>query len=92
MSKTYENKTNTLVLNIGRTDNSHILHTKSGNSTIEWTETTERNTSIIEFKLTEVAILTHPEHAPIALKPGTYSRTIQVEFNPFNDTIGYIFD
>ena len=92
MKKVYENKSNSLILALGKTGNGHVLVSKSGKNTIEWTETESRSINIIEFKLSEPTILTHPEHAPIVLQPGVYSRTIQLEFNPFTNTVGYIFD
>lgn len=92
MKKLYENQDSKLALAMGRTGNGHVLTTISGKNTIEWTETQDRNFSYVEFKLSEPAILLHPEHAPIVLEPGVYTRTLQVEFNPFDRSIGYIFD
>lgn len=88
----YQNKDNKLALAMGRTGNGHVLTTISGKKTIEWTEVDDRQTNTVEFKLTEPAILEHPEHAPIVLQPGVYTRTLQVEFNPFDRSVGYIFD
>jgi len=92
MEKRYENIDNKLALAMGRTGNGHVLTSMSGKKTIEWTETQGRNISTVEFRLTERAILMHPEHSPIVLEPGVYTRTLQVEFNPFDQTVGYIFD
>jgi len=92
MEREYENIDNKLALAMGRTGNGHVLTTMSGKRTIEWTETKGRNISTVEFRLTEPAILLHPEHAPIVLDAGVYTRTLQVEFNPFDQTVGYIFD
>ena len=36
--------------------------------------------------------ITHDEHAKMVLEPGTYSKTNQMEFDPFNNTVSYIFD
>lgn len=88
----YENKDNKLALAMGRTGNGHVLTTISGKKTIEWTETEDRGINSVEFSLSEPAILLHPEHAPIVLQPGVYTRTLQVEFNPFDRSVGYIFD
>lgn len=92
MEKRYENVDNKLALALGRTGNGHVLTTLSGKKNIHWTETTDRNVSTVEFMLTEPAVLMHPEHAPIVLDAGVYTRTLQVEFNPFDNTVGYIFD
>lgn len=92
MIKVYEKKDNKLALALGRTGNGHVLTTMNGKKTIEWTETVDGNTSSVEFRLSEPAILLHPEHAPIVLGPGVYTRTLQVEFNPFDRTVGNIFD
>lgn len=92
MEKHYENIDNKLALAMGRTGNGHVLATMSGKKTIEWTESQHRSMNTVEFRLTEKAILLHPEHAPIVLEPGVYTRTLQVEFNPFDQSVGYIFD
>lgn len=92
MKKLYENQDSKLALAFGRTGNGHVLTSISGKKTIEWTETVDRQMNTVEFKLTERAILLHPEHAPIVLEPGVYTRTLQVEFNPFDNSVGYIFD
>lgn len=92
MNKLYENQDSKLALALGRTGNGHVLTTISGKKTIAWTETVDRQMNTVEFKLIEPAILLHPEHAPIVLEPGVYTRTLQVEFNPFDNSVGYIFD
>jgi len=92
MVKEYEHIDNKLALALGRTGNGHVLTTMNGKKTIEYTETVIDNVNAVEFRLSEPAILLHPEHAPIVLGPGTYTRTLQVEFNPFDRTVGYIFD
>jgi hypothetical protein len=92
MKKVYENKDSKLTLSIGKTGNGHVLTSMNGKESIHWTETEFRGFNSIEFKLDSKCILIHPEHAPIVLEPGVYTRTIQLEFNPFDNTVGYIFD
>lgn len=92
MKKLYENQDNKLALAMGRTGNGHVLRSISGKKTIEWTETADRQMNTVEFRLTEPAILEHPEHSSIMLEPGVYTRTLQVEFNPFDRSVSYIFD
>lgn len=36
--------------------------------------------------------ITHDEHGKMVLESGTYSKTNQMEFDPFNNTVSYIFD
>lgn len=92
MEKEYEHQDSKLALALGRTGNGHVLTSISGKKSIEWTERQMRETNLVQFRLSERAILQHPEHAPIVLEPGVYTRTLQVEFNPFDRTVGYIFD
>jgi hypothetical protein len=46
----------------------------------------------IKLVFNEKSLITHEEHATIMLKTGTYYKTNQVEFNPFNNTVSYVFD
>lgn len=92
MEKEYEHQDSKLALALGRTGNGHVLTSISGKKSIEWTERQVREINLVQFRLSERAILIHPEHAPIVLEPGVYTRTLQVEFNPFDRTVGYIFD
>lgn len=38
------------------------------------------------------ATITHDEHGMMVLGPGTYSKTNQMEFDPFQNTVSYVFD
>lgn len=38
------------------------------------------------------AVVTHEEHDRIVLSQGVYYKTNQVEFNPFTETVSYVFD
>ena len=46
----------------------------------------------VKFEILNDAIVFHDEHGPIKLEEGTYEKTNQVEFNPFNNTVAYVFD
>lgn len=46
----------------------------------------------IKFEILNDAIVFHDEHGPIKLEQGVYEKTNQVEFNPFNNTVAYVFD
>ena len=46
----------------------------------------------IKFVIKDKAVITHDEHAKIVLEKGTYYKFNQVEFNPFNNTVSYVFD
>ena len=46
----------------------------------------------IELIVKHETVITHDEHATIVLEPGTYTKTNQMEFDPFNNTVSYIFD
>jgi hypothetical protein len=47
---------------------------------------------IIKFTVESTAVITHDEHDKIVLEKGTYYKTNQMEFNPFTNTVSYIFD
>lgn len=38
------------------------------------------------------AVVTHDEHAKVILNEGVYYKTNQMEFDPFFNTVSYIFD
>ena len=40
----------------------------------------------------EAAVIEHDEHAKMVLYKGQYRKTNQMEFDPFNNTVSYIFD
>jgi len=46
----------------------------------------------IELIVKHTTTITHDEHDEMVLEPGTYSKTNQMEFDPFNNTVSYIFD
>lgn len=46
----------------------------------------------VKFELLSDALVFHDEHGTIKLEEGTYEKTNQVEFNPFNNTVAYVFD
>jgi len=58
-------------------ENSDILVNESFN---------ENGIEGIAFELTEVGTLTHQEHEPIILQPGTYISVIQEEYDPILET------
>lgn len=46
----------------------------------------------IDLIVKKPATISHDEHGTIVLEPGKYSKTNQMEFDPFNNTVSYIFD
>jgi hypothetical protein len=46
----------------------------------------------IKFEILSDALVFHDEHGLIKLEEGTYEKTNQVEFIPFNNTVAYVFD
>ena len=66
-------------------------HTHSINSKIP-IEYEEINNQTIKMIIKDNALITHEEHGTIMLKPGIYYKTNQVEYNPFNNTISFVFD
>jgi hypothetical protein len=44
------------------------------------------------FIVHDKAVVTHEEHDKIVLDKGTFYKTNQVEFNPFDNTISRVFD
>ena len=46
----------------------------------------------IKFEILSDALVFHDEHGTIKLEEGIYEKTNQVEFNPFNNTVAYVFD
>jgi hypothetical protein len=45
-----------------------------------------------EINLKHKAEIKHTEHGHMHLEPGKYFKTNQVEFNPFTQTVSYVFD
>lgn len=66
-------------------------HTHAVNSTvdIDFANMGERE---IEFTVKQQAVVTHEEHDRIVLEPGTYYKTNQVEFDPFNQRVAWVYD
>lgn len=48
--------------------------------------------SVIKFNVAKDATITHEEHDIIKLPPGNYYKFNQVEFNPFNQTVSFVYD
>lgn len=46
----------------------------------------------IKIELKKPAVVLHEEHDRIVLNEGVYYKTNQVEFNPFTQSISFIFD
>jgi hypothetical protein len=75
-----------VVLATGEGANTHAINSKTP---IEYQD---MGNQTIKLTVKEQSVITHEEHATIMLLPGTYYKTNQVEFNPFNNTISYVFD
>lgn len=75
-----------VVLATGEGANTHAINSKSPIEYIDMGNQT------IKLLVKEQSVITHEEHATIMLLPGTYYKTNQVEFNPFNNTVSYVFD
>lgn len=48
--------------------------------------------SVIKFIVTKDATITHEEHDIIKLPADVYYKFNQVELNPFNNTVSFVFD
>lgn len=48
--------------------------------------------SVIKFTVTKEATITHEEHDIIKIPADVYYKFNQVEFNPFNNTVSFVFD
>ncbi len=46
----------------------------------------------ITFNIENHVLISHTEHDLLVLNSGRYSKTNQVEFNPFDNTVAYVFD
>ena len=65
-------------------------HAVSAKSSIDYTDMGEQ---AIKFEVhDDEAVVTHEEHAKIVLEHGVYYKTNQVEFNPFTQTVSFVFD
>lgn len=63
----------------------------AGKSNIKVLETSV-DKQTIKFEIKSDALIFHDEHGIIKLEEGTYEKTNQVEFDPFNNTVAYVFD
>jgi hypothetical protein len=75
-----------VVLATGEGANTHAINSKMSISYEDMGNQT------IKMTLSEKSFITHEEHGTIMLVPGVYYKTNQVEFNPFNNTVSYVFD
>ena len=80
----------TLQLTPGGEANKHIMTSLNKKCINVMTESKDRQS--ITFSLKDSVIITHDEHGPMMLPSGTYQKTNQVEYDPFNDTVAYVFD
>lgn len=82
-----ELSTKRLVLATGEGANTHAVNSKTP---IVYEN---KGDQIIKFTVeNDNVLLTHEEHGTMLFKSGTYYKTNQVEFNPFNNTVSYVFD
>jgi len=64
-------------------------HIMSSDKPFGYKQKTDQSIDLIVKNPTAI---THDEHGTIVLESGTYSKTNQMEFDPFNNTVSYIFD
>ena len=84
-----ETLVNKLHLTPGGEKQKHMMI--AGKNNIKVVETsTDKQT--VKFELLSDALIFHDEHGTIKLEEGTYEKTNQVEFNPFDNTVAYVFD
>ena len=79
-------KTKTLILALGESTNTHVLNSKKD---IDYSNGRDES---IHFLLKDTGVITHEEHDRIVLNEGFYTKTNQVEFNPFDNTISKVYD
>lgn len=75
-----------LVLALGESTHTHVMESKKP---IEWTEKANEE---IDFILQELGIITHEEHNKIVLKAGVYRKYPQMEYDPFQNEMRFVFD
>lgn len=81
-----KNKAKRIVLGEGEIiGHKHILESTSE---MEY----EQLGNTLAFELKSLGILTHDEHAKMVFPKGSYRSYHQVEFNPFDQTVGRVFD
>jgi len=64
-------------------------HAVTSATTINFSHTGERS---MMLDLKSQAVVTHEEHDRIVLEPGIYYKTNQVEFDPFNQRVSWVYD
>jgi hypothetical protein len=80
-------KAKSLVLTPGGESSKHLLVCEKN---IEYNTVGDDQT--IHFEIMDTAVIKHTEHGHMHLEPGRYVKTNQVEFNPFTNTVSYVFD
>lgn len=79
-------KANKIVLASGDFANTHAV---VSDKTMQYVQL---ENSVIEFNVNHEAKVTHEEHDIIMLPKGKFYKFNQVEFNPFNNKISFVFD
>lgn len=79
-------KTKVLLLTPGGEGSKHLMVSDKPVELIRHDDQT------FEITLTSKAEIKHTEHGHMHLEPGRYFKTNQVEFNPFTQTVSYVFD
>lgn len=79
-------KSNRIVLASGDFANTHAVQSTKQMSY------EHKEGSVIKFNVDKEATITHEEHDIIKLGGGTFYKYNQVEFNPFNNTISFVYD
>jgi hypothetical protein len=72
----------------GDKDKHHMLSENNG-IVLEETSTDGQT---LTFKVKKQALISHTEHDLLVLDTGRYCKTNQVEYNPFDNTVAYVFD
>jgi hypothetical protein len=75
-----------VILATGEGANTHALNSKVP------VEYIDMGNQTIKMIVKDQSLITHEEHGTIVLEKGVYYKTNQVEFNPFNNTVSYVFD
>jgi hypothetical protein len=75
-------------LNLSNGSSFGLKHMLESNKPFQY-ERLENSTAIT---LQDKATLTHDEHGPMVLPKGDYHVYNQVEWNPFDQSLSYIFD
>ena len=84
-----ETLVNKLHLTPGGEKQKHMMHSNKKDIVILETSSDKQT---IKFEVKSDALIFHDEHGTIKLDEGTYEKTNQVEFDPFNNTVAYVFD